>query len=338
MRRLRTDYDKQLLSRIGGPNTSKWGGNALSLSTNGQDVPVGQSPSMKAERRNTGGDTSVSRWSSVSSSGPTSPRNAVMKSAALEQTGIETVRTRRVGSASTVGTADETASYHGSYDHGVFPDHDFPMDESGMKDLNINDRSPSVPEDLAMAPKAGQKRRADSPQREPSRDERSATSSNGAGNDLFHRRSIQQLQFAARNSPGSRLHTHQGSVSSTSSLGPRNSSFASSYGLSVASSATSYSSDRFSPGALSPSADPDLGPTSPYATSRSLNPSPRGSLSAAQQQPPVPEGAATQRGGAPGGDGQSHSRQSSLGKMSGMFICECCPKKPKKFETAEELR
>ncbi|KAL9097321.1 MAG: hypothetical protein Q9165_000748 [Trypethelium subeluteriae] len=337
-RSARSDYDKQLLSKIGGPNTSKWNGNPHSLTQEGQ---FGQSPSVIPERRHTGGDSSMSRWSSVSSSGPTSPRNAVMRSAALDQAGIEHVRTRRIGSASTIGTADETASHRGSYDHSVFSDHDFHMDDSGMKDLNINERSPSLTEDLAMAPKAGQKRRADSPQREPTREERSSTSSNSGGNDLFHRRSIKHPQFATRNSPGARLHTHQGSVSSTSSLGARNGSFASSYGLSVASSATSYSSDRldrFSPGALSPSADPDLGPTSPYATSRSLNPSPRGSLSVSQQQQTTTDSAPSQRSGVPGGDGQSHSRHSSLGKMSGMFICECCPKKPKKFETADELR
>ena len=319
---LRSDYDKQLLSKIGGPNTSKRAGNALSLSTGSQDAPLSQSPTIVSERRQMGGDPTLSRWSSISSSGPTSP---------------ESRRAQRLGSASTIGTTDETTSHRGSYDHSVFSDHDFPMDDSGMKDLNINDRSPSLTEDLVMAPKAGQKRRADSPQR---REERSSTSSNAGMSELFRRRSVQPLQFA-RNSPGARLHTHQGSVSSTSSLGPRNSSFASSYGLSVASSATSYSSerlDRFSPGALSPSADPDLGPSSPYGTSRSLNPSPRGSLSAAQQQLAISETAPTQRSGVPCSDGQSNSRQGGLGKTTSMFICECCPKKPKKFETAEELR
>ncbi|KAI9664482.1 MAG: hypothetical protein M1821_005928 [Bathelium mastoideum] len=319
---LRSDYDQQQLSRIGRPNTSRRSAKPLSLSTGSQEAPLSQSP-ITTERRQTGSDATISRWSSISSSGPTSP---------------ESRRARRLGSASTVGTADETASHRGSYDHGVFLDHDFHMDDSGMKDLNINDRSPSLTEDLAMAPKAGQKRRADSPQREPSREERPSTSSNSGGSDLFHRRSMQQLQFATRGSPGTR---HQGSVSSASSFGLRNGSFASSHGLSGASSATSYNSerlDRFSPGALSPLADPDVAPTSPYASSRSLNPSPGASLSTTQQQLVMSEAALTQRSGAPGSDGQSHSRQSSVGKMSGMFICECCPKKPKKFETAEELR
>jgi hypothetical protein len=30
--------------------------------------------------------------------------------------------------------------------------------------------------------------------------------------------------------------------------------------------------------------------------------------------------------------------QKSGGKFQGFYMCECCPKKPKKFETAEELR
>ena len=28
----------------------------------------------------------------------------------------------------------------------------------------------------------------------------------------------------------------------------------------------------------------------------------------------------------------------TVGKIQGFFMCDCCPKKPKKFETAEELR
>ncbi|KAI9714400.1 MAG: hypothetical protein M1820_000361 [Bogoriella megaspora] len=333
-------YDKHLLSRIGGPNTPKWAGNHISLSTNPQDVSASngvipgfpQSPLANAER-NHSGDAALSRWSSVSS-GPASPRNSGPRSSILDQAAIEFGRTRRLGSASTAGTADEAMSHRGSYDQSVFSDHDFQMDDSGMKELNINDRSPSLAEDMVLVPKAGQKRRADSPQREPPREERSSISSTGGASDLFSRRSIQQSNFAARNSPSSRFHTHHGSVSSTSSLGPRNGSFASSYGLSVASSATSYSSeraDRLSPSALSPAADADFGPTSPYASSRSLNPSPRGSLSATHQHSGSESGPSQRSGG----DGMPPS---NLGKMQGVLICECCPKKPRKFDTEEELR
>ncbi|KAF2770148.1 hypothetical protein EJ03DRAFT_343008 [Teratosphaeria nubilosa] len=33
-----------------------------------------------------------------------------------------------------------------------------------------------------------------------------------------------------------------------------------------------------------------------------------------------------------------HSRQSSLAQPHGSHVCECCPKKPKQFESEEELR
>lgn len=38
-------------------------------------------------------------------------------------------------------------------------------------------------------------------------------------------------------------------------------------------------------------------------------------------------------------DSTLHSRQNSVAsRMAGGYICECCPKKPKKFDTEEELR
>jgi hypothetical protein len=30
--------------------------------------------------------------------------------------------------------------------------------------------------------------------------------------------------------------------------------------------------------------------------------------------------------------------QSGSSKIGGLYICDCCPKKPKKFDTQEELR
>jgi hypothetical protein len=31
-------------------------------------------------------------------------------------------------------------------------------------------------------------------------------------------------------------------------------------------------------------------------------------------------------------------RTSGVAKIQGLLMCECCPKKPKKFETEEDLR
>ena len=204
-----------------------------------------------------------------------------------------------------------------------------------MRDLNINDR-PS--DEYPVGPKPGSKRRASSPPSDAAREDRPTT---GGGNDLYHRRSQQML--VNRNSPVSRFHANQqGSLSSASSLSQRTGSFASTFALSTAPSslATNCSGEqRLSPGALSPSADADLGPVSPYAASRSLNPSPRDSLSRPHHQrglsetePPQPRKMSTD-------SSLLHSRQNSVsGRLAGGYICECCPKKPKKFETEEELR
>lgn len=212
-----------------------------------------------------------------------------------------------------------------------------------MKDLNINDRSPSVSDDCHLIAKAGIKRRASSPHRESARDERSSVSSAPGGSDLYSRRSLQQLP-TSRNSPVSKYGAHHGSVSSASSYGPRNGSMASSYGLSVASSATSYTSGRLSPGALSPAIDPDLGTLS-YTNCKALNPSPSLSAGVGIQQPQAHDGVPSSIPSPYTVDSVSTRQNSIPGPIpngipnaQGMLMCECCPKKPKKFNTQDELR
>ncbi|KAK5157603.1 hypothetical protein LTR04_005428 [Oleoguttula sp. CCFEE 6159] len=320
-------YDKQLLSRIGGPNTpTRTSGHAL-LSSGAQEGTPGSQrgplrPLSMPERRHTSGDSQAFRWPSMPSSGTVSPG---YRSPTFDQSAMEHARSR----------LDCSNSYRGSYEQNVFMDREYPTEESAMRDLNINDRSPSADDYQAIA-KAGLKRRASSPQREPSREERSSVSSMSGHADLYHRRSIQLL--ANRNSPVSRFHTNNGSVSSVSSLGPRDGSMASCYGLSAASSATSYSSEHLSPGALTPAVvEADLGPTSPYAASKPLNPSPQGSLTRTphQRTPSENEPIRNRKMSVPS---TVHSRQNSVSKLQGMFICECCPKKPKKFDSEDELR
>lgn len=200
-----------------------------------------------------------------------------------------------------------------------------------MRDLKINDRSPGAEE---YHPAGGLKRRASSPPSDAAREDRPTGNS---GSDLYHRRSQQML--VNRNSPVSRFHANNNnSLSSASSFGgQRTGSYGSSYGLSMASTATSYN-ERLSPGALSPSAEAELGPTSPFVAANRAgqpahNPSPRGSVSRAshqQMEPPHNRKMSS--------DSLIHSRHNSVSKMSGLYICECCPKKPKKFESEEELR
>jgi hypothetical protein len=205
------------------------------------------------------------------------------------------------------------------------------MDESGLRELNLHDRSPSAGDGDQLGLK-GQKRRASSPPSDGAREDRAS----GGGNDLYHRRSIQML--ANRNSPVTRPSQHPGSLSSTASLNPRgSSSFASTWNLSVASSATSYSGERLSPGALSPSADVEFGAVSPYAASRTANRSSPSSLPKAPHHRKPLDSTQDSKMPTPS-ESAVHSRQNSVSKVQSFLVCECCPKKPKKFDSQEELR
>ncbi|KAF2184296.1 hypothetical protein K469DRAFT_579571 [Zopfia rhizophila CBS 207.26] len=336
-------YDKQLLSKIGGPNTPTRTTAPPLLSASAQETNTASHTSFSKlngqlkplsvpDRLYPSLDSPISRWPP---SGAISPGHSGFRSPVFDP-GSADIHQRRFGSISTPSTLDDSASSHqhrGSYDHSIFSDPEFGMEESGMRDLNINDRSPSGSEEY-HGPKAGLKRRASSPPSEAAREDRPTV---GGGNDLYHRRSAQML--VSRNSPVSRFHANQGSLSSASSLSQRTASLASSYGLSTASSATSYSGEqRLSPSALSPSAEAELGPVSPYAASKSLNPSPRGSLSRPHHQRGLSENEQPQIRKM-STDSVLHSRQNSVsGRLPGAYICECCPKKPKKFDSEEELR
>ncbi|KAH7125346.1 hypothetical protein B0J11DRAFT_434070 [Dendryphion nanum] len=341
-------YDKQLLSKIGGPNTPNTPTRTTApplLSVSAQDPPSSQNtpftklngqlkPLSVPDRLGPSIDSPVSRW--PPSSGATSPMYSGYRSPVPDSASIESHQ-RRFGSISTSGTLEDmSASSHahrGSYDHGMFSETDFSMEESGMRDLDINDRLGS---EEYQGSKAGLKRRASSPPSEAAREDRPTTA--GGKTDLYHRRSAQML--VSRNSPVSRFQGNQGSLSSASSLSQRTASFASSYGFSQASSMTSYSGDqRLSPSALSPSAEAELGTVLPYAASRSLNPSPRGSLSRPHHQRGPSEHEQHLQIRKMSTDSILQSRPiSNSNRIPGAYICECCPKKPKKFDSEDELR
>ncbi|KAI9801301.1 MAG: hypothetical protein M1833_002871 [Piccolia ochrophora] len=226
-------------------------------------------------------------------------------------------------------------STRGSYDQAMNGEleSEFPTEEAGMKLLNLGDRDRTPPRSEAHSPgsKKGQKRRASSPPRE--QDARVALGSVPSASDLFHRRTAGHPP-AQRTSPG---HCFTGSVSSTSSA-PRNGSLASSGGMSLAaSSMTSASSldPRLSPGGVSPSSELDPSHESSYVSS--LNPSPRGSLSVAHQRT-LSETKSASSVRKVSADGGGHSKRHSAPKLQGLHICECCPKKPKKFENMDDLR
>lgn len=282
-------------------------------------------------------DSPLSRWQSA-------PPSAVspgvgFRSPFFEHTSIDSTFPSRVNSISTPDGFDDSASEYRSHrnsdDQGVFLDPEL----TKMDGLDMQDRTSSGGDGEQL----GIKRRASSPPSEngPAREDRVS----GSGNDLYHRRSMQML--ATKNSPIARTNQYGTSLSSTASLGPKQgSSFTSTWNMSNASSLTSYSGERLSPGALSPqSADQaDFGALSPHAVSQNYNRSPRSSLSKPaphhlQLQPtqstmPSPPRenyikevitARTQKSRPIPWEGYPH-------------VCDCCPKKPKKFDSAEELR
>lgn len=321
-------YDKQLLSRIGGPNTPK----RLSVSYPSGAQEIAQLSQAESERRNSQlKPLSMPERRHASSGSVDSPASSRWPSSGAVSPGFtghwaehglsDSARapTTRHGSL----TMDDSVSHRGSYDQSMFIHEDL-MEDGQMSNLHLHDRSPSSSEDSHL--KAGTKRRASSPPREGSREERSSISSASGQSEIYHRRSMHQLPN--RGSPVSRFHPSHSSVSSASSLGPRHGSLGSSLGVSsIPSSATSYGSGRLSPNAPSPAVDADARTGTPYRSS---------SVHPANHQRTYSE--SSYNTSKMSTDSMSHSRHSSLSHLQGIYICECCPKKPKKFDTEEELR
>jgi hypothetical protein len=218
----------------------------------------------------------------------------------------------------------------------MFMHDEYPADEGQMKNLNINDQQ----SEIQPASRPGMKRRASSPHKDSVRDDRSSISSAPGASDLYMRRSLQQVQqYPTRNpsfSASRYAPSHQGSISSASSYNPRNGSLASSYALSVSSSATSYASGRISPGIMSPAIiDPELGAMSCMNAKPLTNsnpPSQQTIVSHSRTTSDTPVHTALQ----PSADSAQPSRHTGL--PGGIFICDCCPKKPKKFSSEDDLR
>lgn len=152
--------------------------------------------------------------------------------------------------------------------------------------------------------------------------------------DLLRRR-----ENVSRSSPVPRLSVNppqqlqlHGSISSVSS-GDRSGSFGC---LSTATSMTSsLSFGRRSPVGLSPAGiSPTDVATSPFTTPNSLNRSPRATI--------TPRAGPHQRGPSNTANVASPRKLTDpavrpVGGGKGFYMCDCCPKKPKKFESHEEL-
>ncbi|KJX96315.1 C2H2 finger domain protein [Zymoseptoria brevis] len=328
-------YDKHLLSRIGGPNghtTPKRGSQtSVSMQETAQLAHAeserwsGQlRPLTMHDRRQSGmSSPGSSRWPS---SGTLSPGfQGFFDHVHPENSRNNSLHSLQWQSRNASLTFDDSMSQRGSYDISMHQ-HDDSTDDGPMSHLNLQDRSPGS-EDLRGA-RTGDKRRASSPPRDPSRDDRMSVGNSSAGG-ILHRRSIHQ--GLGRDGPSSRYNS---SISSASSFGPRNGSLGSSLEMgSITSNATSYGSGRVSPSStLSPAFDPEFRSALQYSvktsnieTNSAMNP-PSRHVSESVASPHTIGPSAPQ------------SRRSSITQLNGAHMCECCPKKPKKFDTLEGLR
>ena len=250
-----------------------------------------------------------------------------------------------------------------SYDQSMFfetdsADSTFPMEDS-VRHLHLEDRAPATSY-LESIPYHHSSSRS-SLHTSRSRPGMKRKQSQSPPPDLSHAANAQLLAAAGmktdpyrntshhppqRLSPVHRFPPNQGSISSQSSGGPRNNSYASSAGLSVGGSSIT-SLDQHSPGTISPASEQQPqhyqqhnGQESPYMTPVPMNQGPRNTRSHPQQQYPQaplenppdpsldqkPQMASTQR------------RSNVPNMQASVLVCQCCPKKPKKFDTEEELR
>ncbi|MCJ1401725.1 hypothetical protein MMC11_004942 [Xylographa trunciseda] len=233
-----------------------------------------------------------------------------------------------------------------SYDPGFLTnepdlDLDFPIEETGgMRQLHLDDRSPPSIDVHSPNSRLGMKRRASSPPRDATHDSKTPLQTvGGTSSELYQRRTSGHLS-ATRASPVHRYHPSHGSVSPASSGGLLNGSYASSAALSLGgSSITSLSShERSSPSGLSPLSEQHDSRDSHYAKSPSHNSVPQDPMSHPHHMNTDIQATAAlaQKMSA---ENASHNAQSNAPKIqANIHICNCCPKKPKKFDSLEELR
>ena len=238
---------------------------------------------------------------------------------------------------------------------------DFPMEEPGtsnttatsaLRHLHLDDHTPPTafdpvstanyypspfsPPDSRVAG-MNKKRGASSPPPEASRGDKVPLHSVGGTTNSSH------LTSNNRQSPINHYPQPHGSFSSASSIGLRNGSYASSTGLSIgASSITSMSShERLSPRGLSPSSEYQQSiqtPQYPPPPQSPLNPSPRESFPRTHQRTSSDSKSAAAIARKMSSDTSAQRKGSAPSLQAHVHMCTCCPKKPKKFDTIDELR
>ncbi|KAK3628862.1 hypothetical protein LTR56_015471 [Elasticomyces elasticus] len=312
-------YDKQLLSRIGGPNTARHllvshttslpGAEQLSPS-DGERRNSQLRPLSVPERRHTASNSLISpAGSGCRPPGGSPPGFSGWGESSIHDWSPHT----RHGSI----VIDDSLSHRGSYDDST---NKALMDDGEIGNLNIHDRSPSGLDDLSQL-KAGTKRRASSPSREATRDQHGSVCS-GSGQSEVFRGPAHSGQFLLRS------HPYRSSISLASSLGPHHGLLGSSLGIAgIPCSATSYASQRLSLRAAFPALDSALRLGTSFESTRVLRATHQGTLSEN-----------TQVGRKPSIDSMSHSQHGSLSHLQGSFVCGLCRKKPRKFDTQDDLR
>ncbi|KAK3614006.1 hypothetical protein LTR56_027541, partial [Elasticomyces elasticus] len=314
-------YDRQMLSRIGGPNTPKHFQvshttglpHAAQLSHSDGERRTSQlRPLSVPERRNTASNSldspAGSRWPA---SGGASPGFRDWGDLSIYD-GSPRIRHGSIA-------FDESFWHGGSYDHSMIINEDVEEDDQ-MGILNIHDKCLSGLDDLSQL-KTGTKRRASSPPREATREQRVSVCS-GSGQNEVLRGPAHPSQLPPRFQP------NHSSISLGPSVGPRHGSLESSLGIaSIPSSVTSYGSQRLSPGAAAPALDPALQLGTPNKSTRLSRATHQGTLSVN-----------TQVGRKPSIDSMSPSQHGSVSHWQGSFVCNCCLKKPGKFNIQDDLR
>lgn len=294
-------YDKLLVNRIGGPSTPKR--QSLSYTPTGAPESGAWEPN-SAERRKS------SVWSA---SMPERRHLSVDSNATHRRTSSGGASPRATIAWTEYGLADRSRLHESrpgslagsSYDHFMVTNN-VPHGAEAVHAsvLHLQEYSPG-------SPKAGTKRRASSPPRDS--EDRLLL---GGGSGVHDVSRIPPQPPSPKPCPRSRLHPNNSSCSSASSVGPRHGSLGSSLGMaSGASSATSYASaGRFSPPLLLVDTHPA---TQHHRTHSDTTP-----------DTALPSSA----------ESLSHSPGDGLSQTLGTYMCDCCPKKPKKFKTEDELR
>lgn len=326
-------YDKQLLSRIGGPNGPPTPKRSTLSYAAGNVQETAQLAHAETERRNSQLLRPLSMPDRQPQGSLDSPASSRWGSSCTVSPGFswswnDYESGRFQPSRHSSLTFEDSISQRGSYDASMY-NHEDPVEDSQMRDLHIQDR---YDRSSGSDARAGQKRRASSPPRDLTREDRSSVSSTSAHSEIIHRRSIQQLPRA---SPVSRFHPNHSPVSSASSYGPRHGSLGSSLtGLSIPSSAaTSYASGRISPNGLSrafESTETRLN-VQPHSTKEF---SPNAAVSSVPHQRTLSQSSQNVQQQKSG----ESAHQSQKPTATHLHICECCPKKPKKFDAEEDLR